>query len=39
LHTTELEAIHKKINSIERMAAMRVIKDAAKKNKGGLDLN
>tara|TARA_R110001592_G_scaffold6066_1_gene32976 strand:- start:718 stop:1272 length:555 start_codon:yes stop_codon:yes gene_type:complete len=39
LHTIELEAIHKKINSIERMAAMRVIKDATKKNKGGLDLN
>ena len=39
IHTTELEAIHKKINSIERMAAMRVIKDASKKNKGGLDLN
>jgi len=37
--TAELEAIHKKINSIERMAAMRVIKEASKKNKGGLDLN
>ena len=29
IHATELEAIHKKISSIERMVAKRVIKDAS----------
>ena len=40
LQNQKLEAIHKKINSLERMQAVEIIKEAKKKRKnGGLDLN
>ena len=40
LQNQKLEAIHKKINSMESMQAIEIIKQAKKKDKnGGLDLN
>lgn len=40
IQSKKLEAIHKKINSMESMQAIEIIKQAKKKDKnGGLDLN
>jgi hypothetical protein len=40
IQSEKLEAIHKKINSMESMQAIEIIKQAKKKDKnGGLDLN